>query len=370
MVSGMELLSDKKALIDKVYINGLKVINIESMEKLEKLGVEVIKVRKQKNNTTVEYDSITIGKTDLFDVFKCSTIFVDQFFVHLELSIIDDGYRNLNCTNTDGLRDRLDQIKECLYTEYGIIVDFTNAKLKKMEINKTIVLSYPFEEYQRPLTLMMSLFPRTLRLQGERDYKKNKKTKASKKRRSIKTYHDTSGKHGLTIKIYDKKEQLKVVHKIEVNHNYLRFEIVLNTGSKIRNTLGTDAVSEITDIAINNYFTDFINKNILNPYKDYSKSRDIMLKKTLKEFYLPNNHTWAQDMLLHLYDQEIDSGSIPDFLDINEIVDLLDCLKPKDRQTKSRIKNKLLTLCEGKKKLYVFFSGDNTKYKELINKLM
>jgi len=249
----MELLSDNEALIDKVYINGFDVLSIESTEKSVERGAKLTKVvDKQKNNTTVEHDSITIGKTDLFDVFKCSTIFLNQFFVHLELSIIDDGYHNLNCINADGLRDRLDQIKEFLNTEYGITVDFNNAKLKKMEINKTIVLSHPFEDYQRPLTLMMSLFPKALRLKSETDYIRKEKLFL---KRSIKTYYDTSGKDGITIKIYDKKEQLKVVHKIQVSQNYLRFELVLNAESKIKNTLGTNAVSEITDKAINNYFT-------------------------------------------------------------------------------------------------------------------
>jgi hypothetical protein len=75
-------------------------------------------------------------------------------------------------------------------------------------------------------------------------------------------------------------------------------------------------------------------------------------------------------MILRLQSEEIQDGNIPVILDINEIASLLGSLKLKDRRTKHRIKMKLLTLFDTEENRNVFFTDDNSKYTELISRLI
>lgn len=79
-----------------------------------------------------------------------------------------------------------------------------------LELNKTIETDYSFPEYRRPLVLMVHLFPGQLRLH-EADYfdQSDHPYQATDNKKVIRTFMSTSGKRGLTVKIYDKTEQLK-----------------------------------------------------------------------------------------------------------------------------------------------------------------
>ena len=240
-------------------------------------------------------------------------------------------------------------------------------KYDSLEINKTIVINDDFSKYSRPLSLMMYLLPNRLQLK-EVDYmgKSLQSKKVIDYKKKPETYMKISKGKTLIIKIYDKTEQLKKF-KILVGHNYLRFEITLVGAKKIDEKLGTSNVWELTDEKVNQFFYEFIEKNVQEAYKKYCKNRGPQLRKIIKENYKPRC-SWIKDVLEQIVNLEIDKG-LPLVLDVKEIVQELDTVcKFSTRSSKSYAKKRFQEKCEGK--LKVLANRDDKKMLEVIEKLL
>lgn len=370
----MELTNDRNALIDKVTIYDFTVTEIDDIAKLQRSGNLVVKDGSDYyiyTESGKKYSTISITADDNIDEFTFSIGINGDVYGCMSLSVPDDGYHNLNCLTAKQYLDIICNAQLRLISEYGIYTDFSNAKYKRIEINKTIVINGDFAEYQRPLTLMMFLLPGKLRLKGECDYStkdKSNRQKATDYKRSIMTYHKTSGERGLTIKIYDKRKQLQEEYDIKVNHNYLRYEITLNAPAKIRQCLETNEVFFLEDEAIQNFFGEFINDNILIPYRENKKKREVALTKILKSNYKAADRKWVERVLLEISNYELENRGIPLMLDVNELIPLLGKLKLSSRQNKSHYKNRFLQDTE--KYSPAFTRRDDIKYLELIEKLL
>ena len=55
--------------------------------------------------------------------------------------------------------EQLTDIQNYLIDNYGILIDFSNARLKSVEINRTFKIEHKFCEYSRPLMLILSQMP-------------------------------------------------------------------------------------------------------------------------------------------------------------------------------------------------------------------
>ena len=365
-----ELKSDELILLDKISLYNFAIKAIENMELLQ--GAEIITVKESQRKYVVldtgeSFSTLHIAKTEFFDDFFYG-IRKNKVYAYMEISVPDDGFHNLNCLTVMQYTQRIKDIACFLQENYGIIVDFGNLKYRSMEINKTIVLNDDFQLYCRPISLMMYLLPNYLRLK-EADFSETDMhpKKVSDYRHRIFTYTKTSGKKGISVKIYDKKSQLAKCYKIITSQNYLRFEITLKASTKIKCIFGDNDFNAITDKLIRQYFMNFIICNIVTPYENYCKKRNNELKKILVQNYEPESKTWTRDTFNIVQEIEI-KNNVPFMLDIEELISQIRYLKIDEKQNRYSIKKRFGYLCE--KYNSVFIQGDGAKYNEIITKLL
>lgn len=369
----MELTNSTSVFLDKISVYHFYVYSISNINDLITSGIVTIR-QKQRSYIVLadgsKISSVEITQTDYFDHFLFCISRKGRLYSSMELSIPDDGYHNLNCLTLTEYRVRIALAKQFLLDEYGISVCFDNLKFRTIELNKTIETDYTFPEYRRPLILMMHLLPGLLRLH-ESDYfdRANHPYLASSNKKIIRTFMATSGKRGLTVKIYDKTEQLKK-KGIDISGDYLRFEITLNDPEKIKKAFGSNDVFKLSDTDLQKYFLSFIHENVEIPYDRYSIRRSIALKKVLKAHYAPGSRTWVRDVLLELSASE-NRTMLPLLLDISELVDLLTAPKVipfSCKQTRHAAKKRFLETVQ--KKTPIFCQHDDVKYQELLSKLV
>ncbi len=367
----MELKNDRSALLDKIHVYGFIVTNVFDLKDLVKKGIVSVKNGQNKYIPTVSgegYSGIQIGKNELFDSFYYSIN--NEGFVSgcIQISINDKEYHNLNCFTTDEYRKRIHDIQEFLTDKYGIEVRFDEAKFKYLEINKTIVINGCFEDYGRPLNMISQLFPARLKLKVQADYKCPERDYSNEKKKT-KSIYKSSGQRGINIDIYDKSDQLEKTVKIKVEHNYLRFEIALKSAEKIEKELGTKSIWSLTDKMINKYFSDFLRKNVEEPFLAYQEKKERILKKIVRDTYVYKRQGWVKDFLLRLYDYEA-YNKCPLILSIEEVIYFFEKNKRllPNKYIRKNTKKQLLNYYEDGK-LKTFFRGDFLKAQELISKL-
>ena len=365
----MILKRDTEALCDKVRIYNFYISEIFDIPKLQEIGiVNIIKGRKIyiPVNKEDEISSVCIKENEYFDNLIYAVGIDGHVFSEMELSVPDDEkYHNLNCMRLEEYQLRLEEIKDFLLKEYGIVIRFEDSKFKTMEINKTIILNDEFLKYQRPIKTIMYLFPKKLRLK-EHDYFSEDQNTEKNFKRSIETFMKDSGKQGITIKFYDKKKQLESKYKIYLPFECLRFEITLKKPSKIRKNLGTNKVFELTDEKLNLYFRKFIDENIRKPMELYQKQMKSNLRRILKKYYSPSSHTWSRDILLQISGQELEKG-VPLMFDISNLLNEIDVLKLGSKQKKYSVKQRFICIC--REELQIYMQEDGKRCYELLTKL-
>lgn len=352
------LINSNDALIDKVILYNFTVEDVYDLTELELQGLA--SVEKQSNlyaetNTGKKYNHIHIPKCGLFDdFFYGRSPLTTEFFGKLEISVNRDQYHNLNCLSVNELMTRVNDIERYLADELGILVNFDNIKMKKMELNKTSELDENYNEYGRILNTIISLLPR--RLSKKRAYFEDNITNTL-----------YSGNSSEVLKIYNKTAQLNKEYNTNLKKNYIRFEVTLNNESgKIKKVFGSDILWNLTDEKINKYFDKFVEDNIITPYRKHQKFISKTVSKLLSNEYQKSNHKWVENVLLYISNFEIEN-KLPLLFDIEDIKPLLANLHLKNRSTKHYIYKRF----EKKAQEYSHFLSNNNKekYEEIIKKL-
>ena len=371
----MELKNDSIALLDEVQIYRFTIRNFVDFDALQAAGIITVKENMANYFLTASgrrYSSVHIKDDDtgMFTELVYALGLEGQAKASVIMSVPDDGYHNLNCLTPEEYKNRIVKLQEHLMERYGIDADFTDAGYRQIEINKTIILNGAFDDYRRPLKLMIHSLPGTLRLGGEHYFgDSDKAVKITDRQENIKAYarHSGNGKKGLSIKIYDKTNQLFDSCKINVNYNYLRFEITLKSQVKIEQCLGTNRIDKLTEKDINRYFSEFVETNIVQPYEKYKKQRAAEIKKTLKKHYRPLSRTWVQDALLEISRKENNTG-IPVLLDVEELIPVLDEIKMTRPDARRNARRRFRDVYR-RAEMASSPNRDDLKYVELIHKL-
>ena len=365
----MELKNCQDALVDKICLYNFSIPEIDDLDKLKKMGIVSVLEDQQRYLTlkSGEYFSMMkIEKTEFFDD-MIYTVGKYEVYGRLEMSVTDDGYHNLNCFTIDQYKEKIFDTMFFLKEQYGITVDFEYLKIKSIEINKTIVLERPFEEYQNAITLLMYLLPGNLRLR-ENDYydSDGHDRNVETYRRTIDTYLKSSGKNGITVKIYDKTKQLFERFEIIVCFQYLRYEITLKSQQSVCRALETNIIWDLSDKEINNYFMRFQEKNVNRVYLKHCQKRDVKLRQILKEYYVPKSKTWTREVMVRIREGMLHANVLY-MLDIEDLVEQVGCLRNITIQQRYEIKKRFRQLNE--KQNSVFCEKNNEKIFELLNKL-
>lgn len=367
-----ELKDDTTILVDKVKLIGFDVKSVESISFLEANGFIVNRRNCSEECMTdasgANFNSIRCKLNELFNNFSFIIQKDGKINSAIEITVPYDQYHNLNCMTVVTLKERLKLVQQVL-SDYGIVVDFTNARISQMEINKTIPLDLSADKYYRCLTLMRHLMGITLHA------KYDEHGRCSEKKDYVESFTlmTATNQQGLLVKCYDKSRQLADKFNIIVRNNYLRFEIVFQSTATMMSQLGSELLRDITDEIINDYFHQFIEDKFLMPYQAYSaKVEKELCAMIINVFNANPQYTFAATLIKQLLSDE-NEHKFPIVLDYRDIQAAIDAvvkkrLKPlkfNDKQYRYDLKKRIANECRNS----VLDKMDGDKMKELIEKL-
>lgn len=360
------------ALVDKVILSGFIVEEIKDWERLEREDVMYLK---QNDKCPIEVEGAR---------FSCIHIkeeaFIREFRYcrchgnirgHMELTVPDvDGKHNLNCLTLDELRANVREAFRLIEERYGIVVRYNEVKLKYLELNKTIETEFVYDEYKRVIRLMDYVLNGRLRCKKGAVFrgKDNHSKRATENRIEESSRMKSSGEKGLTVKFYDKRRELAEKYGINLDANLFRFEISLNSSTKIQRVFGSNILAELTQNQLNQYVQSFIEKNIIAQFDNYTNRRLSEIAKILEKNYVPGSKSWVVDTYVEILSVEALNG-LPLLLGINEMLRIVDSATFfKDRNAYNQAKSTLQKKAECPFK--IFNGHDEQKYLELKNKLL
>lgn len=354
----MEL--SNQTLIDRLVMNHVSVVDIEDVSTLIGKGILTNDANTKIKYTTssgLSFDKLEVKGNGFRLTVKAALIGGQKVDVGiLTLTVFNNETHNLYCQTVDDVYTRLLKVQELLLDEYGIIVDFSNLKIREIELNKTFELGSDFASYSRPIRLIMSNLPTKFKVEG------NWKSR-SKEGQPVSTYisKTKSKKHYEEFKVYDKTKQLQEEFRITLDQKIMRVELTLSGVEKVKK-IGTTSFAELTDELINSFFNEQMEKLIVEPLKKWKKSRDKELLSMMKQEKAADVCHWQTNVLRWLTTEEI-ARNCPILLDIGELSSLLTQMGL-SRSRKSVVLKSFRKECENKE--HIFVQNDNKKLEEIV----
>lgn len=168
----------------------------------------------------------------------------------------------------DEYKQKLNTIKQYLIDRYGIYTDFTDSKIKKIELNITQKMKHPFTAYKL-------LFEA---IKEERNLKTYPCFMPFMKGLEYNTYYFYSKIQHM--KLYNKTKELHDSFKIEISDELTRLEYTLIGYDKINAKLGTINPFKLTDSIIAKFLNESITEDVFKPINRYiAKSNKELTKK-------------------------------------------------------------------------------------------
>lgn len=226
---------------------------------------------------------------------------------------IHDGFRgNLQNRTMEEYKERIAEIFVYLETEYGIQVNADDLKFDLMEINVTIPIKDEFYKYHRVLQLMMFNLPNS--------FKKNTAISAANKKKvrlETETYYRSN--ETTAMKIYDKSRQLLESIGYQTPENYMRIEIVLKKGQRVKEAFKTRSVDGIIDAMINDFYMKEFRRLFVRPYRKWQDENAVRLRKMIKSHKKASPRYWKSNLIRDCSNRE-QSDQIPVLLDVADLL--------------------------------------------------
>lgn len=354
-------------LLDKAVFNKIRIKSIRNIEALQDREIVTIKQKSKANYITEsgqEFSSLQIKGDGVIDKMVAGSKILGNNridYCNLSVTIRREDGTNLNCYSVAEYKEHLETVRQHLMDEYGIEASFDNVSLKELEINKTFRLEHDFREYHRVLEVIMWNLPSIFTQSAE--FRQRLKTDESF---NTGTYYASTSKskrsdHYLLFKVYDKTRSVEQV--IMLTDSYMRVELKLVGADKIERDLGTKLFMELTDERVNDYFSEKMQKLIIQPYVVWKAQRDKFVLEVMKTQLRGNQHHWIVDTLRTLTDKSI-KENCPVLLDVGELMPLIDQVITGDRKKRYKIKKAFRRQAE--KYETVLCNGDDLKMDEIV----
>lgn len=222
--------------------------------------INYIKVSKKHNKELLLINELRIGRLETKTA-MLQKVDYEHLDVTLPKGLSPKRINDKNINTLEELKKALAEIeKELKELGFGKI-DLLDTEIKEIEINANIKLNKPFNEYERVLDYINSLLPNRLKKGVNAKYKADDIYTGFK-----------AGNDSITLKAYDKKENIRKKTGIEIEGELLRLEYSLLGEQKIKDILNTNKLKEIDftllDEAYKSLFNDDVVKKI---YKDIDR---------------------------------------------------------------------------------------------------
>lgn len=298
--------------------------------KIKGFTVELIDIEKLVSNDNIifveEYPGIPVEDTQgqirsikhlkikdghIFNTFAIGTRLnkgVPNNYYDIDIHIAELTDNNLKPLKIAEYINLLERLKSYLKDRYGIYINLEKAKFDEIEINITALMDREFIEYEYLLEQMVYLVPKVYEISPYigRD-------------RTLKQYEFFNGSVGA--KVYDKTRQLQEKFKISYEEQYMRIEYTLKSYKKVRASLGTEYIYQMTDQAIIDYLKKQINKDLIKPIEKHIKDGDKQLLKMAMNEKEADSRKWAKSFTGMALSERLDkrNGKLPLVIDLEQI---------------------------------------------------
>ena len=374
-----EIISIDNEMVETLKLHNMLFVNEQSKDEQEKEEQEKEPNRYVTRDGKQNFSYMKIKGDGEINVLKAGKCACGKQYVKLETNVCDEQLGNFVGNTVKEYQEQIDRIENKLWDNYGINASFRNANINYIELNRTFELNHPFEEYKRPIKLILDEMPKMKYLKEFGDTKIidtffvekvedigtfskcNKRGVKKDKDGAIKYSNNTASLKIVTF--YNKGKQIQGV--IYLDGDYMRVEIKLIGLKNVHKAFHTNNLYELTDDVINNYFAEQIETLMVNPLKKWKAKRKTFLKRLLKEERDRDISNWQVNVLRVLNTHE-SLYNKPCLLDVSELDSIVDGLA--DIKRKQRVKDNFRK--QAAKYEHIFCNGDDIKLQEIIDKLL
>lgn len=255
----IELLKAKGFTVIQDNDKSIRILNDKDGETVQ---INYIKVSR-KQDDSLKINELRIGQKEIrANIYN--RIDYDHLDATLPASISDTKTNESNVSNTIDLLRAINAIEDELEGLGFGRLDLLEAELKQVEININIDLKKPFKEYEHVLNYMQELLPVRIKSDINNNYKPNEEYTGFK-----------VGNKSITLKMYDKRANIKRLTGQDIGKERLRIEYSLLSERKIRETLGANKLGEVVKDEFNlidRAFRMLLNSDLIDRiYKDIDK---------------------------------------------------------------------------------------------------
>lgn len=279
-------------------------------------------VRVHNTNQYIKLDRLYIPDDELFNSFTMdykNDMGARTYYSSLDLALKPKKGRKHNLTpmSTKQYLNKLEEIKEYLRAKYGVYISYNDSRIHYIELNITDTMEYSFNDYYY-------LFEA---IKDNRNRKKYSKYSLIGSDR-IETFEMFPKKGAQVLKFYDKTKQLYDCFKIQINNEYMRLEYSLTGYEKIKQSLGTDRLQDLTDDKIISFLNDSIKSDVFEPINKHIAITNKALLKKYKELKKQYKRGYIREFAHYCNSKE------SDMFDVKQCLDIV-----KKDMTKSKSKN-------------------------------
>ena len=283
----------------------------------------------------------------------------------LELMVSEDN-NNIQNLDTAEYQTRIIDVFNALEERYGVIVDYSTIRIKKLELNATFYLNEAYEKYRLPILLLIRNVP-------PKRYGKTKSNNSVK----YATWHEADMQTGedkletalvknssIELKIYNKGKHLKDIEKIDkIDKDIMRVEYTIKDKRILENTFGDNLVTSLTDEKITNLFRKYFNRDIAAPYYQWASKNHKQLVELTKK-HREQYQKWTSTFFRECRQYEAIHG-LPILFDLEDMESVFRELEPKSGRNSSRKYGKFLKQAIYEQDLL----GNTARTKEIIKKI-
>lgn len=354
--------NESDALLDKIVFANVLIDDVKDIDDL--IEKDVVQIHKGKE---IKYLTKS-GKT--FDrlIIQDSKVNLNagissqnkKAYCTMDIAIGDTETGNLCCKTVQEYKRHIQQIKQHLQEQYGVVICTDCMYPKSIEINKTFKLTGDYDDYQRVFRRIMYHLPPKSYLNRQINFSRKDEDGYKTKTFYAKSCRNNKSKQYLEFKIYDKTES--VMGFITLADQYVRFEFKMV--GRVRKKLKINTFDELTDELINSWFNARIQDYIIAPLKKMQKEGQKEWLTVMEQERNKGGH-WISNVLGMVVNQEIKQG-YPVFLDIEELVAVV---KKMNLDAKKRGKIVASIRRQSQRIYTVLSNGDDKKLAEIIQKL-
>lgn len=277
--------------IDKTKVKSFRIVKVDEAKLISNNNVihktddiAVVEVSRVESNEYFEYSYLKITDGKIFNSLVMGNKInngIANPYSFIEIHVSDESNGNLKPLTVHEYHNLIETLKEYIKEQYGLYLDFTEAKFEEIEINITAEMDRQFVEYEFLLQQMVHLVPKTY----------NYSSYVGKKR-IVKQFEFFN--KSVQAKIYDKTSQLKDKYKIHIDKQYMRIEYNLCKPKKIKDCLGSEYIYQLNDNAMHKWITNQIMKDIVRPIEEHIKGADKQLLIMAKQEKQIDSRKWTK----------------------------------------------------------------------------